>query len=355
MAVRKASDSNLTGKKYNDASAGTTKVADVPDAPTIGAVTGSKPPVVAFTPSNRGGTANSFTVTSTPGSVTATGSSSPITMNGLTVGTTYTFKVKGKNNIDRFGEESGASSSVEVTGYALAQTYNSSATYTVPAGVTKIGVVTISGGQGGSGGGQAGQSGSGGTGGRSGSAVSFFDYDVSSGQNYTVTVAASGGTSSFGNLTSAAAGGNASGNYATNRVVVNSVAGGGPDGGGFGTFGSGTGFPGQQSASITYNIPDIGPITIGHSGGGGGGGRGGGQPNQQPAKGGGGGGATFGGGGGGGGNWNGQDEGNGGGGGGGGNGPGGGGGGGGAGAMNAGGGPGGAGAAGRILVYEARG
>jgi hypothetical protein len=34
MAVRKASDSNLTGKKYNDGSAGAAKIADVPNVPT---------------------------------------------------------------------------------------------------------------------------------------------------------------------------------------------------------------------------------------------------------------------------------------------------------------------------------
>ena len=35
MAIRKASDSNLTGKKYNDGSAGGSKIADVPSLPTL--------------------------------------------------------------------------------------------------------------------------------------------------------------------------------------------------------------------------------------------------------------------------------------------------------------------------------
>jgi hypothetical protein len=347
MAVRKASDSNLTGKKYNDASAATTKIADVPDAPTIGSVTGTVTPSVAFTAANRGGTVNSFTVTSTPGSITATGASSPITVNGLSSGTSYTFKVKGKNNLDNFGPESAASSAVTVTipVYQLAQTFNTSTNYTVPSGVSKIGVVTISGGGSGSQGNGAFVLGANpGSGGKGGSAISFFGYDVNAAQNYAITVGGAGGTSSFGSLTSATTNGNATSNFNTNAVAVNSVNGGGG--------GSGAG---ANSASITYNIPDIGPLTINHGGGGGGGGHGGSNAPNQGAKGGGAGGASFGGSGGGGG----QGAGAGGGGGGAGSGPGGGGGGGGTGGLQNNtegeyppGGAGGAGATGRILVYE---
>ena len=39
MAIRKASDSNLTGKKYNDGSAGGSKIIDVPNPPTPGTPT----------------------------------------------------------------------------------------------------------------------------------------------------------------------------------------------------------------------------------------------------------------------------------------------------------------------------
>jgi hypothetical protein len=338
MAVRKASDSSLTGKKYNDASAATTKVADVPNAPTIGAVTGTVTPSVAFTAANRGGTVNSFTVTSTPGSITATGASSPITVNGLSSATEYTFKVKGKNNLDNFGPESASSAAVTITipTYQLAQTFNTSTNYTVPSGVSKIGVVTISGGVSGN---QANGSfiagGNSGSGGKSGSAVSWFGYDVNAGQNYVIGVGGAGGTSSFGNLTSAAAGGNATTNVNTNASTVNSSN--------------------TNSASITYNIPDIGPLTVQHGGAGGNGGVGGSNAPNQRANGGNAGGTSFGGAGGGGG----QGQMAGGGGGGAGNGPGGGGGGGGTGGTQSneegqypGGGAGGAGAGGRIVVYE---
>ena len=63
---------------------------------------------VAFTPSNRGGSAASYTVTSTPSGITATGASSPIVVTGLANGTAYTFKVKA-NNASGTGAESAAS------------------------------------------------------------------------------------------------------------------------------------------------------------------------------------------------------------------------------------------------------
>lgn len=52
---------------------------------------------VAFT--DPGALATSFTVTSTPGSITSTGSSSPIVVSGLTYNTAYTFTVRGNNTI----------------------------------------------------------------------------------------------------------------------------------------------------------------------------------------------------------------------------------------------------------------
>lgn len=127
MAVRKASDSNLTGKKYNDGSAGGTKIADVVDSPTPGTptltyVTASVP----FTTRTTGGTATSYTVTSTPGSITASGASSPIAIPGLSDGTTYTFKVKGTNADSVVGPESDASSSVTTATYpaSVTDTFN---------------------------------------------------------------------------------------------------------------------------------------------------------------------------------------------------------------------------------------
>jgi len=58
--------------------------------------------------------ANSFTVTSTPGSFTGTGASSPITVTGLQSDTAYTFKVTATNTYGTSGE-SAASNSITAT------------------------------------------------------------------------------------------------------------------------------------------------------------------------------------------------------------------------------------------------
>jgi hypothetical protein len=69
-----------------------------PRIPTIGSASldGSNNASVSFTPSAYGQPASSYTVQSNPGSFTATGSSSPISISGsnLEVGTSYTFRVK---------------------------------------------------------------------------------------------------------------------------------------------------------------------------------------------------------------------------------------------------------------------
>lgn len=92
---------------------GNTPIADVVDAPTIGAATaGIESATVAYTAAATGGTATSFTAISTPGSLTGTGAS-PITVSGLTGGTAYTFKVYGTNASGVWsGVQSAASSSV---------------------------------------------------------------------------------------------------------------------------------------------------------------------------------------------------------------------------------------------------
>jgi hypothetical protein len=111
---------------------GITAIPDVPDAPTIGAVTdlGTGSSVtVAYTAAVTGGTVTTFTATSTPGSITGTGSS-PITVSGLTSGTAYTFKVKG-TNATATGPESSASNSVTPV---VPTSYESIATFAVGAG-----------------------------------------------------------------------------------------------------------------------------------------------------------------------------------------------------------------------------
>jgi hypothetical protein len=90
-----------------------TAISDVPDAPTIGAVsdlgTGSTASV-AYTAATTGGAATTFTATSSPGGFTGTGSS-PITVSGLTDSVAYTFTVVASNSTGS-SPASSASSSV---------------------------------------------------------------------------------------------------------------------------------------------------------------------------------------------------------------------------------------------------
>jgi hypothetical protein len=107
------------------------KIIDVPTAPTIETATGGPGNAsVAFTPATVGGPAFSYTALSNPGSITATGTSSPITVSGLTAGTSYTFSVRGTNPSGN-GGYSTASNSVVPT---IATAFESIATTVVGAG-----------------------------------------------------------------------------------------------------------------------------------------------------------------------------------------------------------------------------
>jgi hypothetical protein len=77
------------------------KVVDIPAGPpTIGTATaGPESASIAFTAdsSGKGGPIFSYLATSNPGSITGTGTSSPITVSGLADGTSYTFTVVSRN------------------------------------------------------------------------------------------------------------------------------------------------------------------------------------------------------------------------------------------------------------------
>lgn len=86
-----------------------------PNAPTIGTATaGDAEVAVAYTPSATGTAADSYTATSTPGGIIGTGTTSPITIDGLTNTTAYTFTVHATNAAGS-SAESAASSSVTPT------------------------------------------------------------------------------------------------------------------------------------------------------------------------------------------------------------------------------------------------
>jgi len=90
----------------------------VPAAPTINSVTnGNLQASIAFTAGATGGSSiTGFTVTSSPGSLTASGASSPLVVTGLTNGTSYTFTAVATN---ANGSSAASSASSSITAAAV--------------------------------------------------------------------------------------------------------------------------------------------------------------------------------------------------------------------------------------------
>ena len=86
-------------------SSGWSQLGVIPSIPTIGTATdvgtsrafNNASASVTFTPGSGGGLVTTFTITSNPGSITASGSSSPIVVTGLSSNTAYTFNVTATN------------------------------------------------------------------------------------------------------------------------------------------------------------------------------------------------------------------------------------------------------------------
>jgi hypothetical protein len=98
--------------------------AGLPTAPTTvtATVTGQTTVSVAFSGETDGGSAiTSYTVTSSPGNITGTGSSSPITVSGLTADTAYTFTVVATNIV---GSSPASNASASVTTQRGAGTFS---------------------------------------------------------------------------------------------------------------------------------------------------------------------------------------------------------------------------------------
>lgn len=111
------------------------KIIDIPaNAPTIGAATetGGGNATVAFTAASTavGGPVFDYIATSTPGSITGTGTTSPISVSGLTIGTSYTFTVASRN-ASGTSPLSSASNSIVPT---IATSFESIATVSVGSG-----------------------------------------------------------------------------------------------------------------------------------------------------------------------------------------------------------------------------
>lgn len=229
-----------------------------PGAPTIGAVTLLSPTSasVAFTaPASNGNSAiTGYTVTSSPGSLTGTGSSSPITVSGLAAGTTYTFTVTATNAI---GTSSASSASSSVTtpkasggtiinsgGYTY-HVFSSSGTFTpTVAGLTSVQVLNIAGGGAGGAGGGGGGAGAGG--------LSYSaSYSVSNGVGVTATVGAG--------ATGLASGGGTTAQNGSNSVFGSNTANGGGAGGArLGAADStATGKNGGCGGAPSYNNPSV--------------------------------------------------------------------------------------------------
>ena len=92
------SATNIFGS--SSSSIASSSVITKPEAPTIGSSTvlSSTSVSVAFTPPTGTGTIIGYTVTSSPGDIIATGTSSPITVSGLTANTAYSFSVTATNS-----------------------------------------------------------------------------------------------------------------------------------------------------------------------------------------------------------------------------------------------------------------
>jgi hypothetical protein len=121
-----------------------------PNAPTsaVAAKLNTAAEITFTAPTNTGGTGIAITgyrATSTPGNVTGTAATSPITVTGLTNGVSYTFQVTA---INAFGESPGSNVTNAVTPSLEGQQLYTGGYYTfvVPIGITSVSVVCVGGG-----------------------------------------------------------------------------------------------------------------------------------------------------------------------------------------------------------------
>ena len=242
---------NSAGSASATSAATATVAGSVPGAPTIGTATaGNTQASVAFTaPASTGGPAiTSYTATSSPGGFTASGASSPLTVTGLTNGTSYTFTVTATNSIGT-GPASTASNAV------------------VPNNAPTVEYLIVAGGGGGGTGNSGGGGGntSGGGGGGAGGLLSG-SVTVAFGTPYTITVG------SFGSGATTSGAGSVGGNGANSSftAVGTSAVGGGGGGGTSGAvYAAGNGGSGGGASNYNNTFTSGGTQTVGQGNAGG--------------------------------------------------------------------------------------
>ena len=239
----------------NSSSSAAVKATTIPQVPTIGtASVGNAQASVSFTPGSASGLSETYTVTSSPGNISASGSSSPIIVTGLTNNTSYTFTVTA-TNANGTSAASAASNSITPLDFFTVD-------YLVVAG----------GGQGGAGGNFSPGTDGGGGGGAGGlrSTVTAtggggsleIPLNMLKSTNYSVTVGGAGSNSVFSTITSLAGG--------------NGGSAWGPSGNGGGSGGSGGGGSRNTPGAGTAGQGFSGQVNTDSIGGGGGAGEAGG-------------------------------------------------------------------------------
>jgi hypothetical protein len=281
-----------------------------PNAPTIGTATaGGASASVAFTaPTCVGGSAiTRYTATANCGVRFATGTSSPLTVGCLTVGTTYTFRVFATNSYGPSAFSAASNGVVPVTpvgqvAYTTAGTYS----WVAPSGVTSVSIVTVGAGGNGSQGYKYTISeccatycrSIAGAGGRGGALAYTNNATVVPGQSYTLNVPAEGASTPADFITAGAtvvvrarsgAGGG--------TVAVGTGGSGGLGGGGYCSYyggdagggggGGAAGYGAGSSGNAGRGADGSNPGALGSTGACGGGGGGGGSYNNYGGLGGG--------------------------------------------------------------------